>query len=361
MRKNFIYLLILAILGFSVYFFLIRKNENSFGQAEAGFTFKDTAAIGRIFLSSNDGQSILAERTDSGWMVNKKWKALPSTLNQLMLTLYQQEPLYPVVQTAFDNVIKSLATDAIKVELYARDGQPIRTFYVGGPSVNNTGTNMLIKGATTPYVVHIQGFNGYLTPRYTARMNDWRDRSIINLPPDEIKSISLDYAGKPVNSFVLSRDNGQITVSGDEGITKNLGALNMRRANVYLKYFGNINCEGYLNGLADMDSTLKTAPKRCVLEVTGMHGQHQHVDIYWMALNKRSKNVNQTDEDVPDDYDADRMYAVINNNRDTVMIQQFVFKNIFRKAFEFFQADAPSSNVPAKPELPKNVLMHKNG
>ena len=106
-----------------------------------------------------------------------------------------------------------------------------------------------------------------------------------------------------------------------------------------------------------MDTTLKTAPKQSTIDVTGIHGQHQHVDIYWMALNRRSKNINVSNPDVPDDYDADRLYAVINNGKDTVMIQQFAFRNIFHKAFEFFQKDGTRR----QPEQPApNVMMHKN-
>jgi hypothetical protein len=85
-------------------------------------------------------------------------------------------------------------------------------------------------------------------------------------------------------------------------------------------------CEGYLNGLPDMDTTLKTAPKQSEIDVQGIHGQHQHADIYWMAINRRSKNLETSNPDVPDDYDADRLYAVINNGKDTVMIQQFAFR-----------------------------------
>ena len=127
-----------------------------------------------------------------------------------------------------------------------------------------------------------------------------------------------------------------------------------------MKYFTNVNCEGYLNGLPDMDTTLKTAPVQSIIDITGIHGQHQHADIYWMAINKRSKNLSNTPDDVPDDYDADRLYAVINNSKDTVMIQQFAFKNIFRKAFEFFQNDVAPSGRPLGPKKPpRNVIMHK--
>ena len=361
MRKTVIYLVILAIVAFGVYYFLFNNNNsgNQYPESEAGFTIKDTASIGKLFLVETGGEGVLAERTDSGWMVNKKFRALPSTLNSILETIAQQVPLYPVTKSAYENVVKNLSSDAVKVEVYGRDGKKMKVFYVGGVAVNNVGTNMMMEGAKTPYVVHVPGFNGYLTPRFTTKIRDWRDRTVFNIPAEEIKSVSLQYADKPMNSFVISRENGTITVKGDLSITQHLDGLNMRKANIYLKYFTNVNCEGYLNGLSDMDTTIKTAPKQSTLDIETIHGRHEHIDIYWMAVNRRSKNATVANPDVPDDYDADRLYAVINNNRDTVMIQHYIFRKIFRKAFEFYQNDAPAAPQQSN-ELPKNVMMHRN-
>jgi len=360
MRKTFVYLAILAILGFGIYYFLFSNNNSLYNPAEAGFTTKDTAAIGRIYIVANDGDAILLDRTDSGWIVNKKYRALPSTLNLLLSTLVQQTALYPVTKAAYDIVVKNMATDGVKVELYGRDGRKMKVIYVGGAAVNNTGTNMLMEGAHTPYVVQIAGQTGYLTPRYSVNLKDWRDRTVFNLPTEEIKTISVQYVDKPVNSFVLVNNNNNVTVEADTNLTRHLDPLNERKAHLYMKYFTNVNCEGFLNGISDMDSTLKVAHKHSAIEITGIHGQRQHVDIYWMGLNKRSKNITESDPDVPDDYDADRLYAVINDCKDTVMIQQFAFKKIFRKAFEFYQKDnAPPLQQPTY-EQPKNVMLHKN-
>ena len=341
MRKTILYLVVLGILGFAIYYFLISNNDTSYNTAEAGFTVKDTGNIGRIFLVSNDGEAITLDRTDSGWVVNKKYKALASTLDLLMTTMYQQAPLYPVTKAAYEDVVKTLSTDGTKIELYGRDGKKIKVFYVGGVALNNTGTNMLMDGAKMPYVVQVPGFVGYLSSRYTTKLTDWRDRTVFNIPQSEIKSISMHYDSKPGNSFLVTRENDSFTVKPeDDKLVKGAPGQNSRRAKIYATYFSDVNCEGYLNGLPDMDTTLRTAPKQSTIDIIGLHGQHQHADIYWMAINKRSKNVANTPVDVPEDYDADRLYAVINNSRDTVMIQQYAFRNIFRKAGEFFQGDA---------------------
>lgn len=356
MRKTLVYVTILALLSFSVWYFLFNTKENPYGETEAGFTIKDTAAIGRIFLVSSSGESITLDRTDQGWMVNKKHRALRSTLDLLLTTMHQQVALYPVTKSAYENVVKTLSTNSTKVELYKRDGSPISTFYVGGIAVNNTGTNMLMKDAHQPYVVHVQGFNGYLTPRYTTRMTDWRDRTVFNIPEDEIKTISVQYADKQINSFVIAKDKDSVTVTADKEIMTKLDGLNKRRAVTYTRYFTNVNCEGYLNGLEDMDATLKTAPKQSSIDITGIHGQHQHADIYWMAVNRRSKNRETSNKDVPDDYDSDRLYAVINDAKDTIMIQQYAFRNIFHKAYEFYLKDGEAPKLQKNPRQPIRTL-----
>lgn len=359
MRKTLLYLLILLLLGFGIYYFIFNNTSTPYSASEAGFTIKDTASIGKIFIVSNDGEAVTLERTDSCWVVNRRYKAMPSTLNLVLTTLAQQAPLYPVTKSALENVIKNLSTDATKVEVYDRAGKKMKVFYVGGAAVNNTGTNMLIEGAQTPYVVQVPGFSGYITARYTTRMADWRDRTLFNIPPNEIKTVSMQYFDKPINSFVITRDDkDSVTVQADKNLMSGLEGMNKRRARTYLRYFTNVNCEGYLNGLEDMNVTIKTAPKEAAIDILGMHGQHLHADIYFMALNKRSKNILTHNEDVPDDYDSDRMYAVVNNGLDTVMIQRFAFRNILHKGYEFFQKDVQGQRGPQKP--PKNVMMHKN-
>lgn len=356
MRKTLLYVGILAVLGFGIYWFLVRQDDMPFARSESAFTVEDTSQIGKIFLADRSGDKVTLERTDSGWVVDKTHKALRSTLNLLLTTLKTQSALYPVPQPALNNVIKDLSAEAIKCEIYDRKGEKMRVFYVGGIAVNASGTNMLMEGASKPYIVHVPGFVGYLTPRYSPQLKDWRDRTVFSIPGEEIKTVTLKYFFNPLNSFEAGLDEkDSLYIKADKGIEA-LGPANLRRVSVYLTAFANVNSEGYLNGLPDMDTTLKTADRHSTIDVIGKHGQHQHADVYWMAVNKRSRNRETTNPEIPDDYDADRLYAVINNNRDTVMIQQFAFRHVFRKAFEFFQQDKPKKELNMKKNM-RNVYI----
>ena len=356
MGKTLLYVLILALVVFGIYFFIIRKADNPYSNSEAGFNIKDTGAIGKMYLVSNDGEAITAERKDNTWILNGKYKALPSMVGLILNTVYYQVPTYPVTKVAYDNAVKVLSTEGIKVELYNREGKKMSIYYVGGPGVNGNGTNMLMEGAKDPYLVQIPGFTGDLRARYSTRFTDWRDRTVFNIPAAAIKSVSVQYVAKPINSFIISREGATFSLKGDTVITGSQGALNDNRIKLYMNYFANVNCEGYMNGIPGMDSTIKTTVKRSVIDIETVQGQKQHADIYWMPLNRRSKNKLTADDEVPDDYDADRMYAVINNNADTVLIQTFIFRKILRSSFEFYQRDEVRKGPVY--ERPKNVLIH---
>ena len=342
--KTWIYFVFLVILGAAVYVvFFNRPNDNPYGREEAGFNVDDTSSIGRIFIADYNDQTILAERTDSGWMLNKKYKVLPSMLRLVMSTLHEQKVLYPVTKSAFDMAVKQLASYSTKVEIYSRSGCVISKFYVGGAAPGNSGTFMMMEGAKTPYVVHIANHSGLLSSRYSGRIEDWRDRTVFRLPANEIKEVTVTYADKPDNSFTIKKENNVFSVEGAQGSVINKDNLNVHNANLYMQYFADVNCEGYLNGKIGMDSVMRTAARHSVIDVAGVHGQQVHVEIFWMPINQRSKNRVQTDADVPDEYDSDRFYALINGNRDTVLIQRMVFRSILRKLKEFYP-EVQSSN-----------------
>jgi hypothetical protein len=337
MRKTIIYIVLLAVLGLGVYYFLF-SNKNVFGVDEAGFTVEDTAAVYKIFLADKSGNMIKLERKEKGWVVNDTMPAIEATVNSLLKTMHQQQAMYPVAENTHNMVVKILATKGIKVELYDKKDDLMKVFYVGGQVGSISGTQMLIEGAKRPYVVQVPGFEGYLTPRYSVDIKDWRDRTVFDVAQGDLKSVSIQYPDQPLNNFTLSQDEkGNISVAANPELMKQ--PFNERRAKVYTGFFEKVYSEGYLNGSTDLGSIIAAAPKKCALDIASKSGQTYHVDIYWMPVGKRSKNLDVHDPDVPDGYDADRYYAVANNFKDTLVIQRYTFNKLFRKGYEFFSAD----------------------
>lgn len=340
MRKTFVYILILGIFAFGVWYFLF-YDQNIFGENEAGFTFKDTARIEKVFLSNQKGDTIALRRTTDGWTVNTKYRASNRMKNTLLETLFQQSAQYPVPESAHNNVIKKLAGHSIRVEVYEGNNKHLRTFYVGGQVRENKGNYMLIEGAKRPYVVQLPVYEGYIKPRYSLDLAEWRDRSVVNYSPEELKSVSVSYAAEDqyLNSFTVNRTTGdKYTV--DLHPELNLTAeLNPRRAKLFMTFFEKVGFEGYLNGTHKMDSLIANAEKYCHMDITTTNNHVEHIDIYWMLQDKRSKNYTKSVPGVPDQYDPDRFYGVIHDYKDTVMLQHQTFGKFFRKGYEFYEQD----------------------
>jgi len=345
MRKTIVYIAILGIFGLGVWYFLFKDN-NIFGEQEAGFTIADTSAVYKIFLANRKGDTISLQRTDNGWMVNGKYKASRRMTNTLLETFREQFAAYPVTENAHNNVIKMLSGRAVKTEVYDKRGKLLKTFYVGGQATNNTGTYMLMEGAKRPYVVQLPVYNGYVTPRYSTDIKDWRDRTAIDMTADQIQSVEIKYNSENeyLNSFTMSRvDDGSFTVSLHPELNIS-GELNKRRVSTFARFFQQVGYEGNLSGVTDLDSIIANTEKRCEIIIKGTDGSIQNIDVYWMPVSKRSKNLATSSPGTPDQYDADRFYGIINNYKDTVVLQSNTFDKIFRRGFEFYEADEQQAN-----------------
>lgn len=337
MQKTILYILVLAVLGVGVWFFLFRDNS-VFGEDQAGFTVTDTTAIGKVFLASQKGDTISLQRKDGQWQVNTQYKASPRMVENLLLTLQQQSAAYPVPEGMHNNVVKSLAGDGVKVEIFDRKGKTMKVFYVGGQAGPNKGTFMLIEGAERPYVVQLQAYQGYVTPRYSTNITDWRDRTLVEMPAAQLTSVSVEYAGEgeELNSFkLLKNEQGKFDIVLHPEL-KISAPLNEKRVNGYATFFSKIGCEGFMDGVSHLDSIIASVPKYCHISVKGQGGTGNEITLYRMRVNKRSKNVS---EDYAPEFDNDRMYGVVNNARDTVIVQYEIFDKLLRKGYEFYEAE----------------------
>lgn len=353
MGKTLVYIALLGILGFGVYYFLFRNSEGLYQEKEANFTFKDTASIGKIFLVESDGASILVERGASNqWIVNKKYPAMPIQMVNILTCLRLQTALTPVSEKDHDKVVKMLAGMGTKVEVYDRQGSKIRTFYVAGQGPNYHGSFMILEGADQPYLVEVPGFEGYLTPRYATELNEWRSRSVFNYTAQELASVSVSYPDEPLNSFTVNNSSSGPHVALHPELAASLKEQNDERVRSYMDFFTNINAEGYLNGVADMDSIIRSSVLRCKITVTPKKGNETALDIYWVDISEKHKSMlDQTSTDPKHrPTDVDRLYAVNLSTHDTLLIQRQTFDKLFRSGFEFFQKDDPAQR-PRQPNI----------
>ncbi len=341
MQKTLLYLSIVAILGFGVWYFLF--NDRRAG--EGSFTVNDTAGIGKIFLAPNNSEhTITLERRGSGWIVNNEYPVLQSSLNQLLTTIHNQRSLHPVTDNQRDAVVRSLIGSGVKVEIYDREGRQMRSFYVGNETSRFSGTVMIEAGSERPFVVQIPGFEGYLTPRYTADLAVWRDRAVFAYEPGDIEEVQVQYPGRPEDSFTMLDHDGKLDVRLDPSVRTHM-PLNERRVRSYLNFYRMLYLENY-QSYRGLDTIIRNMPELATVRVKGSGGRETTVRFLYAPMEERGHNaVSEYAEN--NIYSNERYYAIMNGGKDTATVQIQMFEKLFRKGSEFYMADEkPRFDIP---------------
>ncbi len=336
MKKNTPILIITLILAAIAAFFLLTQRKATVKEELKDFAINDTASITKIFIADKQNHQLTLQRqSNKKWMVNNKFYAQSDIINTLLTTMKDLRVRTRVGKMEFNSVINSMAASAVKCEIYTNDaGKPAKVYYVGYETKDLLGTYMLLDGSTTPFVMEIPGFNGYLNSRYVTDEQVWREHIVFDYKPEEISSITLNYTLEPEKSFKIGTEGKPFKVSSP--VTgEAIAAPDSVALDSYLGFFQFINFEGFDTEFSqhERDSLFRTVPLYTIT-VKDKSGKENSIKIYPKPISQRS--LTQTDpEGKPLKYDLDRMYALVNDGQDFVVIQQYVFGKLFRQLSDF--------------------------
>ena len=331
MSKSLKILIVLVILTGIAYWLMSRHSWSTFKGDLKEFAIKDTSSITRMFFADKRGNKVLLQKNEQQiWMVDNKFIADMDKVNLLLSTMHDVEVRNPISETEHNNVIAILATQAIKAEFYAGT-KLIKTVYVGSSTPDQVGTYMLIDGSEKPYVTHINGFVGYLTPRFISQPKQWKSKQIFNLQANEIKSVSVQYPMNMNQSFII-----------ENGITPVLKSNNttLKSDEKFLKYylgsFKNLFFEGYIESPQTEKDSIHRITPFCIIQVTKADGEKISLQVNIKALDTHTKQ--QFDEKgIAMKYDTEKYFAFINDDKDMVLIQEYVFGKLFRTLDEILK------------------------
>lgn len=336
MKKNkrlLIVSLILVIVAAGLYF---GGGSTGFNKADSDFAINDTSTITKFFLANKNNYHVLISRdsTNGGWLVDRTYKASSRIVADFLGMATQLQVKTPAPATSRDNIIKLMSSSAIKLEVYQilprfelfgykffeREVQS-KVYYVGEAAPDNQGSYMLMQGSSLPFVVFMPGLRGFVTPYYSVIGDQWRDHTIFAENLDNIKSVKMAYRDKPEESFELV-NNGNKTLSLNSLMDgANIPVFDTLVALTYLNGFSSVNFETLLNNKGEryIDS-LKALPPFFTLSVTLMDGTVKKLSGY---EKESSGDVDETGR--PYEFDLDRLYALINDDKDLVLLQYFSF------------------------------------
>ena len=316
------------------------------------YHIEDTSSITRIFMADKQNQHVLLSRTgDSTWIVDNSYEANQPMVNLLLETLNTMRIRQQVNRNAIPTVNKDLAARAIKVEVYQRKplinwfGGRLRlfpheklsvTYFVGRETQDMMACYMFRKGDKAPYIIHIPGFRGFPTPRFITDPLKWRSHTIVDLDVRQIERVELTIPDLPEENFAVQR----------EGDGFYLELSNHQRASYFdtARVAQMLSCFTYLNfdefaaivPNSFADSCVSGTP-RTILRVTDTAGVTTTLSTF-IKYNNPDDLMVMPDPEMYETFDLDRLYAIV-DNRDTVLIQYFIFDNILQPASYFLGHD----------------------
>lgn len=334
MKNNKLLIITLLILAAAAAVFYMRSKQGTISEALRDFAVKDTASVVKIFLANKSGQQTLLEKQPDGdWFMNGKVLARPDAVETLLTTFHDIEVRSPVGKSAYNNVIKAIAANGIKVEIYSAEGL-IKTYYVGGPTQDHLGTFIYLENSSVPFIAHVPGFDGYLTPRFIVNEEEWRVKSVFRVKDGKLKTLTVTDRQQTDKSFTISRSqNG--TYSLADGAGNPLENVSQDKIINYLESYKMLNYEMTEKSLtpSQTDSVMATFPFRSIVLVDE-NDKVTKVNFWRRPLTGSTVN-KATEDGVPFPFDVDRMIAVVNDSPELVVVQYFSFEKLFRRPADF--------------------------
>ena len=350
-KKNIIIIAVVLIVGAAA--LLIGRSGARQSTFEQDFHVEDVSVVSKIYMADKNNHDVLLTRSvseegDTAWVVDEKYEASEPMIEMLLDVLHTMRIRSAVNKNAVPNVIKDIAGNSVKVEVYKREpwinwfGGRVRlftrehlatTYFVGRETQDQMATYMFREGDKIPYVIHIPQFRGYLTPTFSTSPYTWRSHRIVALDVKQIERVELDIMAVPEESFAVYRngDNFAMELTAQHAT---LPYFDTARVAQMLISMRNLNFDEYAAVVpnSNMDTSFREGPRN-VLRITDTAGNVSEVKTYIKYVNpdevKRMENPEKYTE-----FDIDRLYAIV-NNRDTVLLQYYVFDNILQPASFF--------------------------
>ena len=348
MKRNRILIIVAITLSVLAVFLITNFSNSTIKDDYKNIAISDTASIQQIFLADKLNREVTLKRVEgSNWILSDSTPVRSDLLNAVLTSIHDVRILAPVAKAAHDNVIKNMAARSVKVEVYVKSYRInlfnkiklfpyvklAKSFYVGDPTQDQSGTMMLIENSDYPIVTYMPGFDGTMTSRFVANPDEWKGREMIKYNFDDILSVSIDYPKAPEQSFVIKRDGQRIfSLKSKEGQMSKT-AIDTVKILDFITGFYNLNYEEYVGNQLDSVKTdsVKSSIPYNVIKIIDKNNKEKVVKTYLKT------NPYDADEygDVRQDYDLDRLYATFNNDKEFVIIQYFVFDKIFKKYSDF--------------------------
>lgn len=330
MRTNLKYLLVLLGLLFFASLYYFSNTKGTLNLKKANFSIENPEDITEIKLIGSGVEILLSKKSDH-WELNDNYRARTKSVIEFLRVLSSIDVHSPVSKTEKEQVTSILKAEGVIVEIY-KGKRAIKRFYVSKPSMNKEKTYMMMTRSNQPYIVRIPLLKGNLADLFTVNENLWRDRTLFDYQPQNIKEINVSYSENPEKSF-LATNYGDGSFSLKETSSDNyVENYDVEKLNRYFTYFQNIWFESIAANLkqSEIDSIMNSLPF-VIINVKDINGKINKLRVY------KKLAANEFDEfGKKVEFDFNRAYALFNENNEILIIQYYICDPIL-KEIDYFR------------------------
>ncbi len=338
-KKNVILLALFLILaGTAVFLYPKLSNKSSIGDNPfMQFSVEDTASISKITIQDRNGNVALLERKPNSvdWTINKKY-AVRKDVIKLLLECFHDIRVRGNVPTKMrDNMMSVMASSGKEVKIYGKNNELLKTYFVGPNTQDHMGTIMLLETpdagrSEDPYITHIEGFTGFLNPRFFIDEMEWRSTEVFYYPNNDIAEIEVLHMTDPGSSFKLTYfGNNKLKLERYlNGTLTPFAKLDTALAFDLLKRMQKVHLETYNTMLKpEAADSIKNIPPSFVIRVKNTAGNFTSLNLYL----KKAKEMTPDATGQMTPFDPEYFWAKTDAN-ELGLAQFFVFEPLLQPA-----------------------------
>lgn len=333
MKNTLLLLIVFLFIGGTAYYLTSKEDTKTTVLTEhRNFAVPNIDEVHKIFLADRNGRTITLVRKEDFWQLNNKWTANPNSIANLLHTIQKVKIKYVPPRAAVKHIVKDIATNHVKVEVYDQAGKKLKAYYVGGVTNDELGTHMIMEDADEPFVTYIPGFEGGLRARFFLKEQNWKDKTIFQERLEQIQAVSVEYPKQKDKSFKLEKIGDSYSVQPFYQDTPKInGEVKKGLAEKYLVGFERLVAEAYENDNVIRDSIEQQLPF-CIVTVKTTDNQEKSMRLHPIVKKMKNGTVVLTEQGRPL---IEKYFADV-NGEDFMLIQYLVFGKILWSYDGFF-------------------------
>lgn len=337
MKRTLILLLLFLVLGGGAAWYLTQGEEEKTSLIGSDREFAvPVDEVYKIFIADRLGEQTTLSRKGDSWVYNEKYEAREAVVKPILQAVGNMRVQYKPPKAAEENMIKVLASQGIKVELYDKGDNLIKSYYLGGATSDERGTFGIIDGAEQPYVIEIPAWEGNLSTRFRRSGDEWRDKLLFEEEVENIKSVSIEYPKQKQNSFVLEhKSRDEYDVSPFYDVTPKINSpLKAGKVEAYLVNFKKLSAEAFRNDHSARDSITSLIPFS-IITLTTQDDEETQIKLYPIVPDQSIYQDGKSGDYLITSGQIERYFVDV-NGEDFMLAQNLLIKKILWPYAAFF-------------------------